>query len=241
MKRISSILVVTVMLVTMALTMLYAHSRTQNTNRQIGQVPRPDSEAVQRIALEKTVTTQQRLNRYFHGDVVPRLKDCWSRVQGKGTIALKYTYTKGSGKWMLDKLEVSESTLPRGQDAVALRCMQDAVRGTSYPVDQAEGNQNNFVLNWTWPVPFPADANEQNSVMFAGRNGGGGGGGGCDGHGATPKCFTCTSFGNGSCVKVCVGKSMCVITNTKDASTCSGQGDNCASGGPFGVAGAIMY
>jgi len=35
MKRISSILVVTVLLITVALTMLYGHSRTQNANRQV--------------------------------------------------------------------------------------------------------------------------------------------------------------------------------------------------------------
>ena len=114
MKRISSTLVFTVMLITVALTMLHANSRTQNANRQLGQAPRPESEARQRIGLEKTITTQQRLNRYFHGDVVPKLKNCWGRVQGRGMIALKYTYTKGSGKWIFGKLEVSQSTLQRG-------------------------------------------------------------------------------------------------------------------------------
>ena len=53
MKRISSILVVTVMLITVALTMLSANSRTQNANRQLGQAPRPDSQAVQRIAYSR--------------------------------------------------------------------------------------------------------------------------------------------------------------------------------------------
>ncbi len=236
MKRISSILVVTVTLITVALTMLYAHSRTQNANRQVSQVPRRDSNAGQRIALEKTITTQQRLNRYFHGDVVPKLRDCWSRIQGKGTIALKYTYTKGSGKWMFDKLEVSQSTLPRGQDAVALRCMQDAVRSTSYPVEQGEGNQNIFVLNWSWPVPFPANAAELTNAMFAARAAGGGGGGtgGCDGHGAQAACFTCGADAE-SCLKVCVGYDTCTISRHG-----CGSSGACASGGPFGAAGGYI-
>jgi hypothetical protein len=241
MKRINSLLVVAVMLVTVALTMLYAHSRSQDSNRQVSQEPRPDSAAVQRIGLEKTITTQQRLNHYFHGDVVPKLKDCWSRVQGKGTIALKYTYTKGSEKWMFDKLEVSQSTLPRGQDAVALRCMQDAVRGTSYPVEQGEGNQNKFVLNWSWPVPFPANANELTSAMFAARGAGGSGGGtgGCDGHGATAKCYNCSG---GSCITVCVGYSTCSLTYYKQQNPSCSASDSCASGGPFGAASSyIMY
>ncbi len=240
MKRISSILVVSVMLVTVALSMLYANSRTQNANRQLGQAPRPDSQAVQRIGLEKTITTQQRLNRYFHGEVVPKLKDCWSRVQGKGIIALKYTYTKGSGKWMFDKLEVSQSTLPRGQDAVALRCMQDAVRGTSYPVEEGEGAQNSFVLNWSWPVPFPANANELTSAMFAARAAGGGGGGtgGCDGEGTAAKCYTCSQDAK-SCLKVCVGYNSCLLSpGTFTPCTAAGS---CASGGPFGVASGFIY
>ncbi len=237
MKRISSILVVTAILITVALTMLYADSRTQNANRQAGRVPRPDSKAVQQIAREKTITTQQRLNRYFHGDVVPKLKNCWSRVQGRGTIALKYTYTKGSGKWMFDKLEVSQSTLPSGQDAVALRCMLDAVRSTSFPVEQGEGAQNNFVLNWSWPVPFPANANELTSAMFAARSAGGGGtGGGCDGRGASAKCYNCGADA-ASCPKVCVGYDRCSINHEKDGGVnCSASGA-CASGGPFGVTG----
>ena len=239
MRRISSIPVTAVVLITvMSMMLLSAHSRTQNANRRI---PHPPAETLTREqAFEKTITTQQRLNHYFHGDVVPKLKNCWSRVQGKGTIALKYTYTKGSGKWMFDKLEVSESTLPRGQDAVALRCMQDAVRGTSYPIEQGEGNQNSFVLNWSWPVPFPANANELTSAMFAARAAGGaGGGGGCDGHGAKAKCYTCSG---GSCIKVCVGYDNCHIVYGKEDNGCSEYGLVCASGGPFGVAGGyIMY
>src|SRR5713226_7752374 len=110
MRRVTSILVVTVILVTVALTMLYGDSRTQNANRRI---PQPQAETrTGKQAFEKTLTTQQRLNRYFHGDVVPKLKDCWSRVQGKGTIVLKYTYMKaGSGRWVFDKLEIGQSTL----------------------------------------------------------------------------------------------------------------------------------
>jgi len=194
---------------------------------------------MQRIALEKTITTQQRLNRYFHGDVVPKLRDCWSRVQGEGTIAVKYTYTKGSGRWMFDRLEVSQSTLPRGQDAVALKCMQDAVRGTSYPVEQGEGNQNSFVLNWNWPVPFPANATEQTNAMFAARAAGGGtGGGGCDGQGTAARCFSCDHESKSiACLKVCVGYTTCTLGETY----CRAEG-SCASGGPFGVAGGyIMY
>jgi hypothetical protein len=236
MRRISSILILTASLVTVALTMLHADSRMQNANRRI-QPPEAEARAKEQQAFERTLTTQQRINRYFHGDVVPNLKNCWSRVQGQGTIALKYTYTRASGKWMFDKLEVSQSTLPRGQDAVALRCMQDAIRDTSFPVEDGEGNQSSFVLNWNWPVPFPANANELTSTMFAAKGKGGGGGtGGCDGRGAQAKCFTCSQDAN-SCLKVCVGYDFCTLS----VHGCTGS-NACASGGPFGVAGgAIMY
>jgi len=210
--------------------LVYARSQTPRSG---GEAPPPKSQAAKQVALQKTITTQQRLNRYFHGDVVPKLKNCWGRVQGRGTIALKYSYVKGgSGKWMFDKLEVNQSTLPRGQDEFALRCMQDAVRGTSFPVDQTEANQNTFVLSWSWPVPFPANANELTSAMFAARSAGGAGtGGGCDGHGAQAKCFTCQ--GATSCIKVCVGYATCTL----GATYCRSE-NSCASGGPFGVAGS---
>ena len=105
-------------------------------------------------------------------------------MQGKGTIALKYTYTKTGGRWFLTRLETERSTLPTGQDAVARKCMLEAVRGSSFAVEADESTQNTFVLNWNWPVPFPPNAAQLTRSMFAAKpTGDGAGGGGCDGVG----------------------------------------------------------
>lgn len=213
-----------------------------------GQAQRPGNQnsavagrqtATERVALEKTVPAQQRINRYFHGDVVPKLRNCWSGVQGKGKVELKYTYANSSGRWVLSKVESGPSTLPRGQEAVALKCMQDATRGTSFPMDSGERSQSTFEVNWTWPVPFPVNADKLTSTMFSARmNNGGTGSGGCDGAGTAAKCYTCSKDGH-ACEKVCVGYKTCAVSYP--GALCGAQG-SCASGGPFGVSGGvIMY
>jgi hypothetical protein len=183
------------------------------------------------ITLQKTVSTQQRINRFFHGDVMPKLKNCWSNVKGKGRISLKYTYTKTRGRWFLSRLETKQSTLPTGQDAVAQRCMLEAVRGSSFAVEADESMQNTFVLNWTWPVPFPANAALLTRSMFAAKPTGSGSGGGCDGWGTEPSCMACKP----TCDEVCVGYSGCAADQPGQVGTKCW--DKCASGGPFGVSG----
>jgi hypothetical protein len=156
-------------------------------------------------------------------------------------ITLKYNYTKAAGgRWAFSTVGVQSSTLPKGQEIVALKCMQDSVRGTSFPVESNDASEKAFVLNWTWPVPFPKDADEQTRVMFAEKGKGGGGTGGCDGRGTVAQCTYCngkvdTPKGN-NCDIVCVGNVACVIMN----GVCTGAG-KCASGGPFGVAGGGVF
>lgn len=235
MRRISFIMMIAVAL---TLTWLvYARSQTSRST----QTPQAESRTAQQrqIAVQRTISTQQRLNSYFHSDVIPKLKNCWTRVQGKGTIEIEHTYTKeASGKWVSENVAVIKSTLPRRQDTVALQCMQDSVRATSFSSQVSDGNEQRYVVRWTWPVPFPANAAEQTAAMFR-SNGGVGEGGGCDGHGAQPSCYTCDS--TSSCIPVCVGYKSCLLGGGKNP-TCTAF-SSCASGGPFGVAGGglIMY
>jgi len=86
-----------------------------------------------------------------------------------------------------------------GQDAVALQCMQEAVRGTSFPVEEGGSavdskrgarGASKFVAYWNWSVP----------LELAVKNGKTGG---CDGYGALPKCYACGQ--DFRCIKVCVG------------------------------------
>lgn len=143
------------------------------------------------------------------------------------------------GKWVVNKLAVSESTLPRVQAAVALKCMQDSVRGTSFGGETGDGSAKTYVVKWTWPVPFPANAAELTSAMFASKPKGGTG---CDGHGAPPKCFTCID--EDTCARVCVGYTeQCSFASIEQARACFSNGTTCTSGGAFGLSGggAIIY
>ena len=220
----------------MALTLAYVHSQPPGTH-----APVTDSSAAkQQLKMANTVATQQRLNHHFHGDVVPKLKTCWEGVNGKGDISFKYTYTKArSGRWMFEKLAVESSTLPAGQDAVALKCMQNSVSGASFPVEEADATETTYTIHWSWPVPFPVDAEQQKKKMFAAVINGGGLGakGGCDGHGAAASCLTCDPDSSGSCVRVCVGSDSCTVSygaGGKGNHYCQATG-KCAAGGGFGV------
>lgn len=217
-------LVAVVVLSLIALVFAYSQSPRRITQTR----PTP---TVQTVTIERVVNTQQRINRFFHGDVMPKLKNCWSNVKGKGRISLKYTYAKKGGRWFLTGLETQRSTLPAGQDAVAQKCMLEAVRGSSFAVEADESTQKTFVLNWTWPIPFPANADLLTRSMFAAKPTSGGSGGGCDGWGTEPSCMACKP----TCDEVCVGYSSCAPDQPGQIGTkCSNK---CASGGPFGVSG----
>jgi hypothetical protein len=191
--------------------------------------------------LDKAVAEQKRVNRYFHDVVLPKLRPCWDRVQGKGTIEIHYLYEADANRgWAFKKLNGGKSTLPAGQHEAALDCMRQAVAATSLPMEGGDAG-GAYSISWEWPVPLPPDATQQAEAMF--RAVGGGGGTGCDGHGAAARCISC---GTGtSCMTVCVGYDTCTIpAPSPDPSVvrmCMEQG-KCASGGPFGVvSGAAMY
>lgn len=218
------------------ISLCFAYSPPQRRDPQIPQPPA----ATQRLTPEKEISIQQNINRYFHGTVVSKLKTCWNNIQGKGTIGLKYTFTKTGARWTFSRVETEQSTLPGAQNAVAMRCMETAVRGTSFPTDSTDITSASYVLYWTWPVPLPPNSTELVAAMLAAKPKDGGSTGGCDGHGAAAKCFTCSKDLK-SCVKVCVGFKECSIVQSHNTLSCGGSGP-CASGGPFGVTGGtIIY
>lgn len=215
--------------------LIFVYGQTPRRTTQMPQA-RATSEAV---TMERVVSTQQRINRYFHGEVMSKLQKCWGSVHGKGAISLKYTYTKTGTRWIFSRLETDHSTLQSGQNAIALNCMSDAVRGSSFAAEGLESTERVFVINWTWPVPFPLNASQLTTGMFAARPGQSNEGG-CDGFGTPAKCFTC---GAGGCIKVCVGHSECTVYSGSGDShlDCFAKND-CASGGPFGVSGSgVIY
>jgi hypothetical protein len=204
------------------------------TGRQNGKTPMaPSQDTKQQSAEERTINTQQRLNRYFHADVISKLKTCWGNVRGNGTIEFNFTYRKENSSWVSPRLIIRQSTLRKQQNAMALKCMQEAVRSTSFPVQEEDGGYDRFDVLWSFPVPFPKNAEEITEQMFAGRRPGRTGG--CDGFGKQPSCLI-AGCPNNQCPtqKVCVGMSSCV----RDRNGCHGQ--KCASGGPFGLAGTAI-
>ena len=194
--------------------------------------------------LQESVATQKRINSYFLSAVMPKLKTCWDRVQGNGTIEMIYRYENDEkGGWAFKTLEVGKSDLPEGQNATALACMQNAVKGTSFAREASDTGES-FLVDWVWPVPMPPDAEQQIARMIGSSGGGFGVEGGCDGHGTGAKCVTCSGNYPVECLTVCVGEEPpCTISTYPDGlKTCGGGGGKCASGGPFGfVGGVIMY
>ncbi len=186
---------------------------------------------------QQVVSTQQRINRYFHNTVVPKLGTCWRGLQGKGMVQFDYSFTKTSaGRWVLEKVSTGDTSLPADQAAKALRCMQDATRGSSFATTADERNQQKFVLHWNWPVPYPANADSLKDAMFRMRPSVGGTGSAtdCDGDGTEPHCIECVK---GKCTDVCVGYLVCTIPAGSPETGCN-MSITCASGGPFGVTGA---
>lgn len=184
-----------------------------------------------------TVATQKTINRYFHGTVMPKLKSCWGRVQGKGTVEVKYIYAdNGKGGWSFQNIPASRSDLPKGQEKAAVDCMQQAARGTSFPKEKTDKGKS-YLISWAWPVPMPPDADQQVARMWGSS---GGEGGGCDGRGAAARCLTCKGSPL-TCVYVCVGSTSCEVQATTPGgfnSICT-EGGQCASGGSFGLAGVM--
>ncbi len=218
--------------------LVLANSQTPRTISQTPQVPTRSTDDP-KLAIRRTVATQQRVNRYFNNTVIPKLKDCWSRIQGRGTIDIEHNYTRNtSGKWAAGRLTVSKSTLPGGQEAVALQCLQNAVRDTSFPVERDDGVNKEYVLKWTWPVPFPTDMAEQTRAMFAAT--GGGSGSGCDGKGTPAACWDCVYQKDGipKCKQKCSGYKECAYGPQNSCQASAG----CVTGGLTGVASrTIIY
>jgi len=224
MRRTRTIVMVTPILFGIGLLVAFsmAHSSATQLPQTISRTPE------HQLTLQKTVDTQRRFNRYFQKDVTPKLKDCWAQIKGRGSVEIQYTYRKvAAGKWTPEQLAISSSTLPRGEEVVALKCMQDSVRGTNLPSDSSEST---YTVYWNWPVPMPATFPQTATEISAGSVGGNG----CDGKGAPARCWLCAP---GGCRPSCFGGESCRISGTPR--TCRVVGD-CGTGGIYGVMGQAM-
>lgn len=193
---------------------------------------------LQATSCEESIATQNRINRYFHRAVVPGMASCWSRIGGAGTVAVRFEYRRADERWTSGDSRIRSSTLPRGQDELALRCLQDAVRDTSFAVDPSDEEAQEFNVNWSFPVPWPNDLTAAALRMI--DNGGGGGAGDCGGsEGPAPACWDCYYIpvvGWSFCGYSCAGYIDCTPTT----SGCNHTNVKCITGSVFGNIGGVM-
>lgn len=188
---------------------------------------------------EAAIADQNRVNRYFHQTVVPNLEGCWSGIRGAGTIAVQLRYARTGNVWEPAASTVRSSTLPRGEENVALGCLQQAVRGTSFAAAESDTDADALNVNWSFPVPWPDSLADAAVRML--DNGGGPAPGDCGGsEGPDPACFTCgflPILSLSLCVPSCTGYSDC--TRTEHGCRHSSR-VKCLTGSVFGNIGGIV-
>lgn len=186
---------------------------------------------------EGTLVAQKKINQYYHEQVIAKLRNCWGKIVGDGTITFEHSFINNKrGYWAQGDIVVIESTLDEKQSEVALECMRDSVTGTAFSVEIYEEVDQQYVLNWTWPIPLPYFSDKDFTQLIIG---GGGIGTGCDGSGSAASCHACPSADK--CTNVCVGYKKCSIDyegGKIKGCTLSGK---CASGGPFGLGGSNIF
>lgn len=188
--------------------------------------------AVDTLATTVTAEREARLSQYFERDVTPRLRKCWDQIKGEGKIAFTLRYQKTDASWTWEKLAVSSSSLSKEQDAIAVRCVEESVRATSFPMSPDDQPRDSlgkvvaatgFNLNWSFPVPLPGTA----STALAIGTGGGAG--------SAASCWQCGFIGiEPSCLSRRSGWPGCI---ERDGGGCICFGDPCASGGYRGIGG----
>ena len=129
---------------------------------------------------DQGVGAQKRLSRYLQESVIsPKLRECWGTLQGTGAVAIDLIYRKDGATWTFDHASATKSALPAGQDEAAVRCVEDAARATSFPVDQNEGVENGsaqFYVRIGVSVPLPAEGTPLSPEAIALIRGNGAGG-----------------------------------------------------------------
>jgi len=181
---------------------------------------------------ERTAAAQSRIAGAFYTSIVPKLKTCWDQVKGKGEVLFKYTYRKEGNAWVWQGQELDGASLEKGQDAAALRCMQDAARGSTFPLEPEEAARGSkeLVIHWGWPVPLPEDTTQL--AMMIGT----GGSGEC--RAACKDCAWSPTTHKSSCASACSGFTGCVEDGT--GTGCRMTRPECKSGWSGSWGGAVI-
>jgi hypothetical protein len=208
-------------------------------SQEIVSSPASSPDLVTPASCASAIDTQNRINRYFHQAVVPRMAGCWSRIDGAGTVAVRLEYQRTGDEWTPGPGVIRSSTLPRGQDEAAMDCLRKAVEGTSFAVEPTDAESQQFDVNWSFPVPWPKDLSEAALKMVGtGREPSAGECGGSEG--PAPACFQCgfiPLLSLALCAPSCSGYTDCsLLTRT----SCHHSGTRCVTGSVFGNIGGIV-
>jgi hypothetical protein len=177
---------------------------------------------------EKTAKAQDRIAKAFYASIVPNLKKCWGQVGGKGAVRFVYTYKREGQRWVFGQVDSHATSLEREQTVAALRCMREAARGSSYPVESEEAAQNTdeMEIYWGWPVPLPNDTTELARMIVISTTG----------DACLKLCKDCTM--NATCDRTCSGWFGCEPVD----GGCQMDGKkSCKTGWSGSLAGTVMH
>ena len=124
-------------------------------------------------SVERTRAALNRVAGAFYSSFVPKLKACWYRVKGTGMVQFQYTYRREENYWVFQKIDAEGSSLEKPQETVAMNCMQEAVGGSTFPIEPLEVSRGSkeMVIHWGWPVPLPADTTQLARMISTGGGG----------------------------------------------------------------------
>ncbi len=181
---------------------------------------------------------QRRVTQYLEG-VVPKVRTCWSQLQGEGAIATDMVYRKSGSAWTLDSVRVTRSTLAKGQETTAEQCLSDAARGSSFAVDaneRLEQAASKFVVRLGWLIPLPPPNTELTKDQVARMIGTGG-------VITVPGCSNCVSNPNPPYGLKCESKSSGSNVDCEEISSnvCATTPRACMRGVFGGSRGVIMF
>jgi hypothetical protein len=118
----------------------------------------PPPEAMPSVSCMKAMALQNRMNRYFHRAVVPRMAACWRGIRDAGTVSVSFDYQRSGDQFVPRSSKIRKSTLASPTETErALGCLRDAIAGTGFAVEAEDRDLPAFALHWSFPVPMPED------------------------------------------------------------------------------------
>jgi len=176
-----------------------------------------------------TAAQQARFSATFYNTLVPKLKNCWTGIDGKGEVLFKLSYRLNGDHWEWQQAEVEKTDVSDKAKAAALDCMQGAGRSSGFPANSNEqlARQKEYVVHWGFPVPFPGNSTELSAMMISTGSGGT--------NPECPKsCFDCQGTpgvpGTTKCVATCSGYQTCQEDGSGNGCKMTPVGGKCATG-----------